>query len=617
MKRYRTEESWFLGRSSAAAVALSVGLLGMLGCSTTHFRESADREAYAIIQEKTQAVQGMGPDFTIEKDTDWSPLDGLPVMAEGDESLGGDERGEVGAAIISLERALEIAVKNNRSYQNHKEALYLQALSLTLDRHRYTPLFSAGMSGDYTRSTTDVTKASDFGLALTGAANVIDQVELMTGQPADILNAYADLVEQAGTVAGVAQTRTEIMNERSLSGDTRFGVDVLLKGGGRIALGLTSNFLRFLTGDPSTATSSVLTGSFTQPLLRGAGSKVAAERLTQAERNVLYELREFTRFRKEFTVNISSAYYGVLQDCDIVRNNYRSYRDFQRNVERERAFAVEGRRTQAELGRLLQAELNTENGWVNAVRRYKESLDRFKIQLGLSTDARVVLDDGELERLQERGLQHPDIAADDAVRVALEARLDFYNAREWVEDSKRGVAVAANALKPDLDLIVAGSVDSTGQDNFQELDFRRGRWSAGLDADLPLDRKAERNAYRAALIEHERVLRNYDLAEDNVKLEVRAAWRNLDQARRNYEVALRSVELSERRVEEQALLAELGLATAQDQVDAQNDLTQSKNDLTEALVSHTIARLAFWRDMGILYIKENGQWEEVTDDYDG
>jgi hypothetical protein len=35
--------------------------------------------------------------------------------------------------------------------------------------------------------------------------------------------------------------------------------------------------------------------------------------------------------------------------------------------------------------------------------------------------------------------------------------------------------------------------------------------------------------------------------------------------------------------------------------------------LTSALISHTIARLEFWRDMGILYIKENGNWEEVKE----
>jgi len=64
-------------------------------------------------------------------------------------------------------------------------------------------------------------------------------------------------------------------------------------------------------------------------------------------------------------------------------------------------------------------------------------------------------------------------------------------------------------------------------------------------------------------------------------------------------------------VEEQDLLAEVGRARAQDQVDAQNDLIASKNQLTQALVTHTIARLQFWNNMGILYIKDTGQWEEL------
>ncbi len=132
---------------------------------------------------------------------------------------------------------------------------------------------------------------------------------------------------------------------------------------------------------------------------------------------------------------------------------------------------------------------------------------------------------------------------------------------------------------------------------------------------MPFDRKAERNAYRTALIDDERAERDLTLKSDNIKLEVRAAWRDLDQARRNYEIALQSLALNQRRVEEQDLLAELGLGTALDQVDAQNDLTQAQNNLTDALISHTLARLRFWRDMGILFIKPNGQWEEVTDEF--
>ena len=62
-----------------------------------------------------------------------------------------------------------------------------------------------------------------------------------------------------------------------------------------------------------------------------------------------------------------------------------------------------------------------------------------------------------------------------------------------------------------------------------------------------------------------------------------------------------------------AILAELGRAKAQDQVDAQNDFVNSKNQRTQALVAHTIARLQFWNNLGILYIKDRGQWEEIND----
>lgn len=599
------------GLLTMGCLAFCLGML-LAGCATTHYRESADKETYQIIQEKAPAVPGMDPDFTIDQDKEWDPLDGLALVAETDPALGEDN--ELEAHIVPLERALAIAVRRSRSYQSQRESLYLQALSLTLDRHDYTPIFSGSMSGDYARSTSDITRATDFSAALDGANDIIDEIETLTGTPATMLNNYAALVGAAGTLAGVDGVQTDIVDERSVSGGTSFGASVLLKGGGRFAVNLTSDFLRFLTGDDRVSTSSALAASFTQPILRGAGRKIAAEQLTQSERNVLYSLRSFTRYRKEFSVDICSRYYGVLQARDRLTNNYNSYLRFQENLKLQRALAAEGRKSQSELGLLEQAELNARSRWINSLQSYKSSLDNFKIQLGLSTDAAIVLDTTELDRLREAGLKHPEnLTVEDAIQVALATRLDFYNARDESIDAERRVAVAVDSLKPGLDLVVTGSANSSGADNFQELDFRRGRWSAGLDLDLPFDQKAERNSYRAALIRYESALRELSLAEDNVKLDVRGAWRDLEQARLNYEIAEVSLKLSERRVEEQELLAEIGRATTRDLVDAQDDLTSARNSLTDALVSHTISRLGFWRDMGILFIKEDGQWEEVSD----
>jgi hypothetical protein len=232
----------------------------------------------------------------------------------------------------------------------------------------------------------------------------------------------------------------------------------------------------------------------------------------------------------------------------------------------------------------------------------------------LPTDAQIILDDHELDVLRETGIQHPTVSDEQAIEVSRVARLDLYNVRDQEDDSKRKVLVAANSLKADLDLVITGRVNSEpGADKFNTLDFQRAAWSAGFDVDLPLDRKAERNSYRASLISYDRATRELSLAEDNVKLEVRDAWRNLDQAKRNFDNRKLALALSERRVEEQTLRAEFGRGIVLDQVDAQNDFISAQNQLTDALVRHTIARLEFWRDMGILYIKPNGQWEDVKD----
>jgi len=610
-----------LNSDSPCMHRLRGGLAGMLAvsfmasCSTTRYKENADREVYEIIETKSTEVPGLVEEFTIEPVADADVLADLPVNDVIDPALGETGQDESGATVISLEDALSLAVTNSRAYQNRKEALYLEALTLTLERHRYTPIFSGGASGGVASQTTATSQPTELSQALGVTNAFIDELEAVTGTPADLLNAYAEVVERAGDVAGLTGTEIDFDREDSAVGGANAGVDWLLKGGGRIAVDLTSNFLRFLTGDTESITSSVLSASVTQPLLRGAGAKVSAERLTQAERDVLYALRDFSRFRQQFTVQVCSAYYGVLQNLDAVHNNWNSLENFRRNAERERDFAVEGRSTLASVGRQEAAELGAENGWINSVRNYREDLDEFKILLGLSTQTAIVLDTTELDELRAAGLRHPSIVMDDAVKVAFNARLDLYTERDRVEDAERSLVVARNALLPEVTLAADARTRSEDAGDFQDLDFRNTDWSAGLDVDLGLDRKAERNAYRSTLIQYERIKRDLTLAEDTISLDVRSAWRNLESARRNYLVAQKSVDLNLRRVEEQELLAELGRGSALDQVDSQNELTQAQNELTASLISHTLARLQFWLDMGILYIKENGQWEEVSDDY--
>lgn len=629
----------------------ALSLMLAAGCSKDQYKARADKEVYKIISDKTPDVPGMLPEFTIEG-TDVEPLAGdFPTISSIDEYMGEAGDAERDAQVLSLEKALEIAFTHSRNYQTQKELLYLSALSLTLDRHDFAPIFAAGAQADYVRSTTDVSKLSgsaqlasaipgwisqqagvistSLGNAGTTAALLqalgtpanspavlfLEGINDVAGTPGTLLNNYAAVVDEAFTVAGVNQPRNEIMNERSVDGGFSVGVNMLMKGGARIALQLSSDFLRFLTGDPRVNTGSALTASVVQPLLRGAGSKVTLEQLKQSERDVLYQLRDFTNFRKDFAVQIASDYFAVLQARDSVRINYLGYQAFKRAADRDRAFFDEGQRNAEDLGRSEQAELNAENSWINAIRSYRRVLDQFKIDLGLPVDAKVVMDYSELESLIAKGVSPTSISVDDAIKVAFAARLDLYTVRDQLEDAGRRVDVAANGLLPDLDLVLTARVNSVpGEDTFNELDFQRALWTAGVDLGLPLDRKAERNSYVSSLIALSRSERELTLAEDTVKLEIRENWRALDQTRRNYENRQIALELSQRRVELNNLLTELGRGTALNQIDAQNDFINAQNDLTDAVVSHFITRLQFWRDMGILYIKENGQWQDISDE---
>ena len=556
--------------------ALLAGALALGGCTANFYRKSADKEAAQVIAEKTPAVPNMDPHFTIEQ-TNAVALEGLPKIEQAEEFLGAEKKTELGASVVSLEKALESAVQHSREYQNQKEIVYLQALSLTLDRHRYTPIFSSGANTAVQNQPQDVAKA-------------IDQV--------------------AGTQTSLLQQGTEVVQRYNATGRGSTAVSVLLRSGATLASSFTVDFLRFLNGDARWLVSSSLGATLTQPLLRGAGYRVTMENLTQAERDLLYALRDFTQYRKDFAVRVAQSYYGVLQARDEARNQHLGYTKSVQNVTRGRALAQEGRTSQSELGQLEQEMLSAETQWISAVRSYQQGLDQFKILLGLPTEVRLVLDDRDLSDLK---IIHPDLSAEDAVKVALATRLDLQTVRDRKADAARKVEVARNALKPQVDLVFSTMVNNRPNtvDPF-ELDFQRVRANAGLSLDPGLDRKQQRNSYRAALIAKARAERQCQLQEDQAKLQIYDDWRNLDQAKRNHEISELGVQLAQRRVEEQELLAELGRGQARDLLEAQRALISSRNSRTSAVVRHTLARLQFWRDMGILFIKENGKWEEVA-----
>ena len=530
-------------RWERTASCLLVALL-LAGCTARHYRKAADKEVYKIIQQKEKEALGETNQFSI--DTRYSNR--KPDAIVSDEILA--DRLQDSSRILTLTEALSTAIRSSRQYQLRKETLYISALTLTRERYDYTPQFFAGT-----------------------------------------------------TVTGERSAN----GERSIRAANRVGADTLLKTGGRIGLGIANDLLRFYTGDPRRSAVSTISLSLFQPLLRGAGAKIATENLTQAERDVIYEIRSFSYFQESFAFEIVSTYFRLLQQQDTVRNQYQNYQSRVSLRERTVALAFD-RLAPFQADQATQEELASRNSYILAVERYRNSLDAFKLSLGLPLGFEIQLDEGALKELEAVGLVPVPITEPAAQRIALDHRLDLLNEIDIFEDSKRKIKVAANNLKPDLNIFADASLDSDRPTDYANFDLDNYRVAGGVELDLPISRLPERNFYRSSLLSFERQIRALALFLDTLKSDLRGDIRTLEAARQSYEIQNSAKALADRRVESSELSLQAGRVQVRDVVDAQTSRVQAYNAATAALVDYHLTRLQLLLDLGVLEADNDKFW---------
>jgi outer membrane protein TolC len=590
------------------------------GCRTAAgYRISADKAAESIIKDKQEQLLGEAEDFTIERPSDILRrrlLIEQDLPRSGDGSLGSDKlepiahwpekdypkAGETSEDNIvlmsgqtlklSLIQALQVGAMNSSEYQSKKEEVFKSALSLDLARN-------------------------EFGLTFRG------------------------------------EGETSITENKSGSGDTVKGVEhsgslglsKSLKSGAKFAAALAVDLVSLLTQGQTSSFGITGDASVSIPLLRGAGRYIVSEPLTQAERNVVYAIYEFEKYKQTFAVEIARSYLNVLRQLDQVDNNAEVYKNLMVSARRTRALADAGRSTEIQVDQAVQNELSARNRWINATDSYNSSLDSFKKSLGLPPDANIKLDRAELEGLTDRvsgivrdigksttsgsstelvgvGMENAgplEMEEKAAIGLAFENRLDLRVSEGKVYDAQRAVVVKADALGAELTLLGQanlGQSRSLGQAGMEDASIRsdEGTYNALLNIDLPLERTAERKAYRESLISLESAVRNLQSMEDDIKLSIRNRLRSMSKSREALSIQTRAVELAEKRVKSTDLFFEAGRAQLRDILEAQEALLSARNSLTSAVIDYRMAELEFQIDTGILEIDKKGL---IVEYYDG
>ncbi len=600
------------------------------GCQPSHYRKQKDEAAADIITQKQQEALGRTEPFSITRPSSIFRrrlLEDQNLPYVGPASLGSDQlepiphwpkddylkeqqalttEGKLDPntpVTLTLLQSLEIGARNSFDYQSRKEDVFRSALSLDLERNEFRTIFNSQMNSQLTTDT----RGPD---TVTGTVNSAD--------------------------AGVSRK---------------------LENGMDVSSALAVDLANLLTMNQASSLGLVADASVSVPLLRGSGKHIVTEPLTQAERNVIYAIWDFERFKKQFAVQVASNYLSVLSQLDTMKNSEDDYRSRIASARRSRRLADAGRIKEIQVDQAAQEELQARRRWIAAQQQYQRQLDSFKTLLGLPADAKINLDPNDLKILTAPSLelikniaqkeenrydsQTPpadapinlvppthegagplELEEEVALQLAFDNRLDLWIAQGRVFDAQRAVVVAADALGAELTLFGSAnwgesrsSVGSAVQDD-AKLRLDDGTYSALLTLDLPLERTREAINYRNSYIKLESSLRDTQSLEDDIKLQIRNELRDMLELRENLAIQVQSVFVAEKRVNSVNLFLEAGRAEIRDLVDAQDALLAAQISLTSAVVDYRVAELQIQRDMGVLQVNENGIWQEYTPEKD-
>jgi hypothetical protein len=221
------------------------------------------------------------------------------------------------------------------------------------------------------------------------------------------------------------------------------------------------------------------------------------------------------------------------------------------------------------------------------------------------------------------------VAEDTAAQTALAERLDLMNAQAQVVDAWRQIRILANSLLGVFN--VRYHLDSSTPPGLAKpLDFdeNRTRHQLIFNGELPLVRKAERNAYRAGLIGFERARRAFMANQDVVVDTLREEVRQLRLLARQYKNQQDQVKVAYSREESarQKYFAPpepgRGRLDSGTQAALTNQLLQSQAQLLNAQnstysiwINYLIARMQLYRDLERMTLDQRGVWiDELTTD---
>jgi outer membrane protein TolC len=352
------------------------------GCSRAFYRLRADRDTYSAINERDHDPRWDLPRISIDTPPEsrlhdpFNP-DRPPIppddpaahrymhLANGMKGFRGWHRygdapwiedpnwlnslplSEDGILQLTPERSVELGLLQSRDYQTQLETLYLSGLALTLNRF-------------------------DFAVHWFGTNNT------------------------NWTHFGSQSDESNLLTIQNSAGFTK-----AFPAGAQLMVDFLNTFFLEFAGPDHMSVLSNFTVTFVQPVLRFAGRDVRMEELTQAERNLLYAVRTFERFRKQFSFNIiTQDYLQLLLQEQTIRNQRANLAGLEQSLRLHEALYAADIVSTVEVDTVFQNVQSSRATLIQAETQLENQRDLYKNELGLPAYISIKLDESQLAPFQ-------------------------------------------------------------------------------------------------------------------------------------------------------------------------------------------------------------------------
>lgn len=330
-----------------------------------------------------------------------------------------------------------------------------------------------------------------------------------------------------------------------------------------------------------------------QPLFRNFGSLIHGEALVQASNALKSAQRRFLLQKADLVVEVVQTYEKILRLKQQVRSDQQSFKrmDALYRVTKEKELL--GRTTRIDTLRvgllrgqaLARLEANQER--IAATER------DFAELLGFSPDTVFEL---QPTLLLEFELPQPE----EAVRIALENRLDYAEVLQDHGDALRGVRIARRRLLPDVKVSAGHEWLGAGPATLDAIRLDENVWFIRITLETDLNLARERIALGQAKITQTSALQTIELVELSIARQVQQHLLAYRRAQAELKIADRNLDLAARRAKLARRLFALGRADNFSVTDAEVAYLQADNRLLSTRTEASISGYRLSRVLGTL-----------------